>query len=45
MFELRWLCALGELGKLIEVVVYLARYASGTLNENSFAATDLLTCL
>jgi hypothetical protein len=31
MFEKRFLLPFGELGKLIEVVEYLSRYASETL--------------
>jgi hypothetical protein len=45
MFEKRWLCAVGEREKLIEIVLYLSRYASGTLKANICATTDLLTCL
>jgi hypothetical protein len=32
MFEKRWLCAVDELRKLIDVVEYLSRYASVTFS-------------
>jgi hypothetical protein len=41
MFEKRWLHALDDLGKLVEVVVYLLRYASEILSANVRASTYL----
>jgi hypothetical protein len=45
MFVKRHLRPADELGKMIDVVEYLSRYASGNLSANICATTYLLICL
>ena len=45
MSEKKWLRVLDEMEELKEVVVYLSKYASETLNAKGWATTHLLTCL